>query len=90
MSATTVINSLRRASEDVSALERAGLGTDGEAQYVNGLATMRLLEAHGHLDPFRFVSSQPGTRVESEGRGWECPVCASLAGLASDVRSRAS
>ena len=38
----------------------------------------------------RFVSSQPGTRVESEGKGWEYPVSASLAGLASDVRFRAS
>ena len=38
----------------------------------------------------RFVSAQPGTRVQSEGKGWECPVSASLAGLAPDVRFRAS
>lgn len=38
----------------------------------------------------RFVSAQPGSRVKSEGKGWEYPVSASLSGLASDVRFRAS
>lgn len=33
-------------------VERAGLGTDGEAQYVNGLSRLRFPEATGHLDPF--------------------------------------
>ena len=38
----------------------------------------------------RFVSSQPGSRVRSEGKGWEYPVSASLAGMGAEVRFRAS
>ena len=37
---------------DLARVERVHLGTDGEAQYVNGLASMRFPEATGHLDPF--------------------------------------
>lgn len=37
---------------DLARVERVRLGTDGEAQYVNGLASMRFPEATGHLDPF--------------------------------------
>ena len=37
---------------DLALVERVRLGTDGEAQYVNGLASMRFPEATGHLDPF--------------------------------------
>lgn len=38
----------------------------------------------------RFVSSQPGSRVKTEGKGWEYPVSASLAGMGAEVRFRAS
>lgn len=37
-----------------------------------------------------FVASRPGTRLESEGKGWEYPVSASLAGMGADVRFRSS
>ena len=37
---------------DLARVKRVHLGTDGEAQYVNGLASMRFPEATGHLDPF--------------------------------------
>lgn len=37
-----------------------------------------------------FVASRPGTRLKSEGKGWEYPVSASLAGMGSDVRFRSS
>ena len=38
----------------------------------------------------RLVSSLPGSRVRSEGRGWEYPLAGSVAALGSDVRFRAS
>ena len=37
-----------------------------------------------------FVAPRPGTRLKSEGKGWEYPVSASLAGMGSDVRFRSS
>ena len=37
-----------------------------------------------------FVPSQSGTRVQSEGKGWEYPLAGSVAALGSDVRFRAS
>lgn len=37
-----------------------------------------------------FVASRPGTRLKSEGKGWEYPVSASLAGMGADVRFRSS
>lgn len=37
-----------------------------------------------------FVASRPGTRLESEGRGWGYPVSASLAGMRADVRYEAA
>lgn len=37
-----------------------------------------------------FVASRPGTRLESEGKGWEYPVSASLAGMGADVRYEAA
>ena len=38
----------------------------------------------------RLVSSLPGSRAQSEGKGWEYPLAGSVAALGSDVRSRAS
>lgn len=38
----------------------------------------------------RLVSSLPGSRVRSEGKGWEYPLAGSVAALGSDVRFRAS
>lgn len=37
----------------------------------------------------RFVSAQGGSRLKSEGKGWEYPVSASLAGMAAEIRFRA-
>ena len=38
----------------------------------------------------RFVASQPGSRVQSEGKGWEYPLAGSVASLGADIRFRAS
>ena len=38
----------------------------------------------------RLVASQPGGRVQSEGKGWEYPLAGSVAALGSDVRFRLS
>ena len=56
---------------DLSKVERVSLGTDGEAQYVNGIGAMSFApESDGHVDPFhvdRAVArcAPRGTRV-----GW--------------------
>ena len=38
----------------------------------------------------RFVASRGGSRVQSEGKGWEYPVSGSVAALGADIRFRAS
>lgn len=54
---------------DLSRVERVSLGTDGEAQYVNGIGAMSFApEADGHIDPFhvdRAVArcAKPGDRL---------------------------
>lgn len=37
---------------DLAGIERVALGTDGEAQYVNGAAGMRFGEVRNYIDPF--------------------------------------
>jgi len=47
------------------------------------------LRGEGASRDGRLVSSLPGSRVRSEGKGWEYPLAGSVAALGSDVRFRA-
>ena len=63
---------------DLARVERAGLGTDGEAQYVNGIARLRFPEATGHIDPFHVTRAVASCAVDRATGG---------AALADAVRS---
>ena len=63
---------------DLARVERVHLGTDGEAQYVNGLASMRFPEAAGHIDPFHVARAVASCAVDRAAGG---------AALADAVRS---
>lgn len=40
--------------------------------------------------PARHLARRAGGRVKSEGKGWECPLAASLVGFRADVRYEAA
>lgn len=63
---------------DLARVGRAGLGTDGETQYVNGLVSMRFPEATGHIDPFQVARAVASCAVDRASGG---------AALADAVRS---
>lgn len=72
---------------DLARAERVSLGTDGEAQYVNGAAAFRRGEARGFLDPFhvfRAVGScapQPlGAALVDALRSGGAEACADMIG----------
>ena len=144
---------------DLARVERVRLGTDGEAQYVNGASSMPFADVAGFIDPFhvfravgrcapapegsrpasvlrseggaeacaaaidalveggarprrrrggrrlpapprrrdrrerkiaRHLARRAGARVQSEGKGWEYPLAASLMGFRADVRYEAA
>lgn len=54
---------------DLARVKRVHLGTDGEAQYVNGLASMRFPEAAGHIDPFHVARAVASCAVDRAAGG---------------------
>lgn len=70
---------------DLAGMERASLGTDGEAQYVNGASAFRGGGARGFIDPFhvfRAVGScaprTPGAALVDVLRGGGAEACADM------------
>lgn len=63
---------------DLARVERVHLGTDGEAQYVNGVSRLRFPEAAGHIDPFHVARAVASCAVDRAAGG---------AALADAVRS---
>ncbi|MEE0475526.1 MAG: UPF0236 family protein, partial [Collinsella stercoris] len=68
---------------DLAAVERVRLGTDGEAQYVNGAASMPFADVAGFIDPFhvfravgRCAPSPDGSRLVSVLRSEGAEACA--------------
>lgn len=65
---------------DLSKVERVSLGTDGEAQYVNGIAAMSFApESDGHIDPFHVDRAVARCAPRGTRLGW------ALLGLLEDV-----
>lgn len=68
---------------DLARVERVRLGTDGEAQYVNGAASMPFADVAGFIDPFhvfravgRCAPSPDGSRLVSVLRSEGADACA--------------
>lgn len=68
---------------DLARVERVRLGTDGEAQYVNGAASMPFADVAGFIDPFhvfravgRCAPSPDGSRLVSVLRSEGAEACA--------------
>ena len=56
---------------DLGKVERVSLGTDGEAQYVNGIAAMSFApEADGHIDPFHVDRAVARCAPRDSKLGW--------------------
>ena len=63
---------------DLARVRRVHLGTDGEAQYVNGISRLRFPDAAGHIDPFHVARAVASCAVDRASGG---------AALADAVRS---
>ena len=54
---------------DPARVERVRLGTDGEAQYVNGLSRPRVPDAAGYIDPFHVARAVASCAVDRAAGG---------------------